>query len=261
MSFFSQKTAVLWPSTQAVYIIKRQRNWLGKDIYYQCCIYTALPNRNWLDDPEMIQKVMSKLVVHFSLEGYEIQVAVGGTQLIWKKLSVPSKKKEEALQFALWDEMEGFDSQEYVMDVHAVQRKNQDGTYDWMLAAYRDDALRAFWQGIENAGGIVKAMDVLPAVVGRFYHAETGTYYLREEKEIHSIFIQKGTPLSYKVIKELPPEALKWKKSKDISDQKIICLSEQTGTLTWSVPLVSEKMDALQQKWQIPFPMMVLTAI
>lgn len=261
MFLFSRNTAVIWPSDQSIYILKRRRNWLGKNLYYQSCVYTDMRDVEWLNRPEKIEKIMKELVCHYGLEGYGITFVLGGEQLIWKKLSLPSKRKEEALQMALWEELEGIDSHEYIIDVNPVKRANKDGTLDWMLAAYREEAIRAFYRGVETAGAIVTAMDALPAVAGRFYERETGTFYLREGNNVHCLFIQKGIPLSYGHKATLPEEAEQWMQEEHIEEWEPLCFSEQTGTLTWSVPRVTDATHSLLQQWDISYPVAILTTV
>lgn len=261
MLFFSRSSAVIWPSAHAVYVMKRRRDWLGRDLYYQCCVYTELPGKQWLNQPEQIEKVMRKLIFHYNLEGYTIKLVLGGSQLIWKKLSLPSKKKEDALQMAMWDEMEGLDSQEYVIDIHAVTKQHKDATYDWMMAAYRNDAVQAFHRGIENSGGVMMAIDVLPALIGRFYQKNTGTFYVREEKKIHTIFIHNGIPLSYVLLEDLPAEAVRWTRANDVDTGNPLCLSERMGTPTWSVPPLPRRFESIRKKWDLPYPIAFLAAM
>jgi hypothetical protein len=190
-----------------------------------------------------------------------VTFVLGGSQLIWKKMSLPSKQKEEALQMALWEEMEGIDSHEYSIDVNPAGRTNKDGTLDWMLAAYREDAIHAFCRGAGSAGASVAAIDALPAVTGRFYEGETGTFYLREGKHVHCLFIQKGIPLSYEQIQNLPAEAEQWIQEEHIEEWETICFSEQTGTLTWSVPRVPDRICSALQQWDISHPAAILVTV
>jgi hypothetical protein len=176
-------------------------------------------------------------------------------------MSLPSKQKEEALQMALWEEMEGIDSHEYSIDVNPAGRTNKDGTLDWMLAAYREDAIHAFCRGAGSAGASVAAIDALPAVTGRFYEGETGTFYLREGKHVHCLFIQKGIPLSYEQIQNLPAEAEQWIQEEHIEEWETICFSEQTGTLTWSVPRVPDRICSALQQWDISHPAAILVTV
>ena len=250
-----RKQAGIWLTRNAIYVLKKQKSWYGKVQIQQACNYTC--QHTWMKGGAHIQTVIHQLIETYHLQSWRITLLVGDTLLIWKKLTVPSNKKEEASQLAVWDESLGDGSRMYAFDVQWTENKQADGMYEWMLGAYPYDLVMDIIDTFEGHDCLVERIDVVPAAAGRLCPVGEGVLYLLAgEKEIHVIGLRHGVPLSYGITDQLPEEAVQWLQAEAQLPVSILWLDGPTQR--WMHAPIRKFVKEQQTQWEIPWPTAVL---
>ena len=250
-----RKQAGIWFTRTTIYVLKKQKSWYGKVQVQQACRYAC--KHTWIQGGTHIQTVIHQLIETYHLQSWRITVLVGDTSLIWKKFTVPSNKKEEASQLAVWDESLGDGSRMYAFDVQWTGNKQTDGMYEWMLGAYPYDLVIDIVDAFEVHDCLVERIDVVPAAAGRLCPVGEGLLYLvAREEEIHVIGLKHGVPISYGMTAQLPEEAVQWMQSEE---QLIVSMLWLDGpTQRWMHAPVRKSVQEQQKQWEIPWQAAVL---
>lgn len=250
--------ACIWLTRKNIYVLKTQRSWYGTVQSRQACMYTC--QSEWMRGGSYTETLIHQLVKTYGLQSYRISVLVGDTALIWKKLAVPSKKKEEACQMAVWDEALGDGSRMYTFDLQMTGKEQPDGTYEWMLGAYPYDLIAAMLDAFETHDCLVERVDIVPAAAGRLCPQGEGTLYLHAGTgEIHVIGLKQGVPLSYGMTSQLPQDAVQWLEAAALMpEETVLWLDEPTQC--WLSAPIRASVKKQQTQWDIWGPAVLLTA-
>lgn len=249
--------ACIWLTQRTIYVLKIRRNWYGTIQLKQACLYTC--RSEWMQGGSYTETMIHQLIETYGLQSYGITILVGGTALIWKKLAVPSKKREEACQMAVWDEALGDGSSLYAFDLQATGHAYPDGTYEWLLGAYPYDLVTAVLDAFESHACLVDCIDVVPAAAGRLCPQGDGTLYLPAGKEeIHVIGLKQGVPLSYGIASQLPQDAWQWLEDAALPEETWLWRDETAQC--WMPAPIHAAAKKQQAQWDIPCPAMLLAA-
>lgn len=250
----TKKIAYIWICDTRAYVLKTKKNIVGRADYYQSCTY-VYEKKEWSYPIELI---IDRIISVYGLKGYDVSVLLGGEFLLWKRLSLPSKKKKEAYQMVEWDEMIHDGTREYAFDIQLTGKEEVNRTYEWMLGAYPYDLVTQLMDAFEKHECRVETIDVVPALMSRIcdLHGE-GMVYVCTEGAIHAMFFQDNVPLSYTVTTALPREVLDWLAANEVeATDQLLWLDEKTKVCT-SLPLregVKQKIDT----WQLAYPAAIL---
>ena len=246
-----------WQKACTIYVLKIRRNWYGTVQLKQACLYTC--RSEWMQGGSYTETMIHQLIETYGLQSYGITILVGGTALLWKKLAVPSKKREEACQMAVWDEALGDGSSLYAFDLQATGHAYPDGTYEWLLGAYPYDLVTAVLDAFESHACLVDCIDVVPAAAGRLCPQGDGTLYLPAGKEeIHVIGLKQGVPLSYGIASQLPQDAWQWLEDAALPEETWLWRDETAQC--WMPAPIHASAKKQQAQWDIPCPAVLLTA-
>lgn len=252
-----RQNACIWLTPKNIYVLKTKRNWYGTVQLRQACLYSC--RSEWLQGGSYTETMIHQLIETYGLQSYRITILVGGTALIWKKLAVPSKKREEACQMAVWDEALGDGSSLYAFDLQATGHTHPDGTHEWLLGAYPYDLVTAVLDAFESHACLVDCIDVVPAAAGRLCPQGDGTLYLPAgKKEIHVIGLKQGVPLSYGIASQLPQDAWQWLEDEALPEETLLWRDEMTQC--WMPAPIHAAAKKQQAQWDIPCPAVLLTA-
>ena len=98
-----KRIARLWLSKRAVYIVKLDYAFLScRDA--MACVYEDVPSLHWMEEPDVVQAVMTKIVDIYDLRHYDMQLVLSGEYLQWKVIEVSSKDGKEAYDEVAWDD-------------------------------------------------------------------------------------------------------------------------------------------------------------
>lgn len=252
-----RQNACIWLTQNTIYVLKTKRNWYGTVQLRQACRYSC--RSEWLQGGSYTETMIHQLVETYGLQSYRITILVGGTALLWKKLAVPSKKREEACQMAVWDEALGDGSSMYAFDLQMTGQAHPDGTYEWLLGAYPYDLVTVVLDAFESHECVVERMDVVPAAAGRLCPQGEGTLYLTAgQEEIHVIGLKQGVPLSYGIASQLPQEAAAWLEDTALPKETLLWRDETAQC--WMPAPMQAWAKKQQERWDIPCPAVLLTA-
>lgn len=253
------KRATIWLTRHTVYIVKTQKKWYGPIQSRQAGIYDC--RSSWMQGGAQTASLIHQLAEVYGLQSYNISVLVGDAALVWKPLRVPSKKRAEACQMAVWDEALGDGSRMYAFDLQTDGREQSDGTYEWLLGAYPYDLVMSMLDAFESHDCLVERIDVVPAAAGRLCPSGNGTLYLYvRHDEIHEIGLKQGIPFAYRMASQLPADAVQWLQQEGLAPEDTL-LWRDTPASCWMTAPVCKDAQKQQHQWDIPGPAILLTTL
>lgn len=255
---FSKKKAYLWLSENHIYTLKVKRTWYGSTIICQSCMHDC--RRLWLDQEELLKKILGQVIDDYRLQEYTLSLLLSGKNLIWKSLALPTRKKKEALSMVIWEDAVGDGSQAYAVDVQMRQSVSGSDMPEWLLAAYPYDSILLMLDCLAKKQCTVQAIDVLPALAGRFCPGGKGRLYIGEPSHVHVITLKDGIPLAYSQAKALPAGGAQWLEERNMKDIETIVLWHDEKKDIWTEPVVTPAVQDTMARWNLTYFSALLAA-
>lgn len=180
------KYVSLWISTAHIYLLKYEKNILGRLTSCQGSAYRRV------DTQEAMRETIRDVWQTYGLQGYTPRLVVGGTPLVWQKLDIVAENRQQARELLVW---EGTFT-EYAFDVQAAATGTQKS---WYVAAYPKAQLDDIIEAIQEQGRLLQDIDVLPAVISRWHQHDTDQVVITEGSLCHQVTLQQGIPEHYRV--------------------------------------------------------------
>nr|WP_282580188.1 type IV pilus assembly protein PilM [Natroniella sulfidigena] len=137
----------------------------------QECIIKKLPEgaiqEGVIKEEDALEEALELLVTEYDLQGQEVVIAMSGSDLFVKKLSLPQVESEELTEIVKWEAEDHLplSREEIVLDYHIIEQKKTE--VELLLVAIKEEIVLDYVNLIERAGLQVKAVDIEPLALQR----------------------------------------------------------------------------------------------
>ncbi|MCK8826650.1 pilus assembly protein PilM [Natroniella acetigena] len=130
----------------------------------QECIIKKLPEgtieEGVIQEEEVLQESLELLVTEYNLQGQEVVIAMAGSNLFVKRLSLPQMELEELAGIIRWEAEDHLplSMEEAVLDYHIIEQKKTE--IELFLVGIKKEIVLDYVNLIERVGLQVKAVDI-----------------------------------------------------------------------------------------------------
>ena len=198
-----KRIARLWLSKRAVYIVKLDYAFLScRDA--MACVYEDVPSLHWMEEPDVVQAVMTKIVDIYDLRHYDMQLVLSGEYLQWKVIEVSSKDGKEAYDEVAWDDALAQQADSILYDIERPTKEFDESGYLWVVGAYSKSIASALYLAIRASCKGKIEITFLPQYIGAILEETNGIVTIWEKGMAHRFYLRKGQVHQYDCHDEPP---------------------------------------------------------
>lgn len=247
-------------TTSKVTVLHMQCRFWGHYVHIQEGQY-SLPVQGQGTDIPGLEELAKSLCQEYSLSRGRFSLCLAGPHLKLQHFNLPTKKYKEAKSQLEWNES-FLNNGRMAFDLVCSGTADDGCTYDWLAAAYDGEIVTRLLKAFQTQGVQLRRIDVLPAVLGRFYPTVEGTLYISNEGGFHRCVLHQGIPQTYAWDASIPPELQQWLENNDVVDCPVQPLLRSGDDLqTWLLPSVPAKFKENIRRFHLSYPAAYILAM